>query len=71
MNRHRRKPHKNIEHIENVVYEDLEDDDFIAKQRNMKKGTVLFELPKDIMNSPEVCAMLEKTGTTSRKAFVF
>jgi hypothetical protein len=27
----------------------------------------LLELPKDIMNSPEVCAMLDRTGTTSSK----
>ena len=64
-----KQPQKNINHDENVVSEDLEDDDFIVKQRNRKKkDTVLFELPKDIMNNQEVCAMLERTGTTSRKA---
>ena len=64
-----KQPPKYIDHDENVVDEDLEDDDFIVKPRNRKKkDTVLLELPTDIMNSPEVCAMLDRTGTTSRKA---
>ena len=62
-------PPNYIDYDENIVDEDPEDDDFIVKPGNKKKkDTVLLELPKDIMNSPEVCAMLDKTGTTSRKA---
>ena len=64
-----KQPPKYLDHDENVVDEDLEDDDFIVKPRlKKKKDTVLLELPTDIMNSPEVCAMLDRTGTTSRKA---
>ena len=40
----------------------------MTSRNKKKKDTVLLELPKDIMNSPEVCAMLDRTGTTSRKA---
>ena len=56
-------------------HEDSEDDDqeddtdFSVKSRHQKKSeTVLIELPRDILNSPEVCSMLDRTGTTSRKA---
>ena len=62
-------PPNYIDHDENIVDEDPEDDDFIVKPRNKKKkDTVLLELPKDIRNSPEVYAMLDRTDTTSRKA---
>ena len=36
--------------------------------RKKKEDTVLIELPKDIFNNPEVCSMLDRTATTSRKA---
>ena len=50
--------------------DDQEDDtDFSVKSRHQKKSeTVLIELPRDLMNSPEVVSMLDRTGTTSRKA---
>ena len=50
--------------------DDQEDEtDFTVKSRYQKKSqTVLIELPRDILNSPEVCSMLDRTGTTSRKA---
>ena len=54
----------------NIQYNDDEEKDanFSVKRRRKKNQTVLVELPADIMNSPEVCAMLDRTGTTSRKA---
>ena len=56
-------------HDEMVMDEDDEDTDFSVTDRNRNKiDKVLVELPKDIMNTPEVCAMLDRTGTTSRKA---
>ena len=33
-----------------------------------KKQTVLVELPTDILNSPDLCSMLDRTGTTCNKA---
>jgi hypothetical protein len=45
-----------------------EDIDFSVKNRYKKNYKVVIELPRDILNSPEVCAMLDRTGTTSRKA---
>ena len=50
--------------------EDQEGDkDFFRKDRFKKKtDTVIVELPRDIMNSPDVVSMLDRTGTTSRKA---
>ena len=44
------------------------DKDYSHKKRYKKKETVLVELPTDILNSPEVCSMLDRTDTTSRKA---
>ena len=44
------------------------DKDYSINIRNKKKETVLVELPTDILNSPEVCSMLDRTNTTSRKA---
>ena len=50
--------------------EDEENDkDFLMKSKYKKKEkTVLLELPRDIMNSPDVVSMLDRTGTTRRKA---
>ena len=45
------------------------DKDFICKKKFKKKTeTVLVELPRDILNSPDVVSMLDRTGTSSRKA---
>ena len=44
------------------------DEDYCEKTRTKKSSTVLIELPKDIFNSPDVVGMLDRTGTTSRKA---
>ena len=44
------------------------DKDYTAKIRYKKKETVLVELPTYILNSPEVCSMLDRINTTSRKA---
>ena len=45
------------------------DKDFVFKARHKKqKETVLVEFPKDIMNNPKVCAMLDRTGTSIREA---
>ena len=45
------------------------DTDFICKDKFKKKTeTVLVELPRDILNSPGVVSMLDRTGTSSRKA---
>ena len=45
------------------------DSDFKVKEKSKKKSdSVIIELPRDIMNSSEVCAMLDRTATTSRKA---
>ena len=45
------------------------DSDFKVKEKPKKKeDTIIIELPKDILNSSEVCAMLDRTATTSRKA---
>ena len=42
---------------------------FSANSRHKKKSsTVLIELPRDILNNPELVGMLDRTGTTSRKA---
>ena len=38
------------------------------KGKYKKKETVLVELPKDLFNSPNVVAMLDRTGQTTRKA---
>ena len=43
-------------------------DNFTCKGKFKKKETVLVELPRDIMNSPTVVAMLDRTGQTSRTA---
>ena len=41
---------------------------FSAKSRHKKKSsTVLIELPRDILNNPELVGMLDRTGTTSRE----
>ena len=49
--------------------EEDKDSNYNYKQRNKKKEDyVIIELPRDIMNSPEVCAMSDRTATTSRKA---
>ena len=48
--------------------EDEEDSDFSVRERRSKGEMVMVELPKDIMNNMEVCAMLDRTGTSSRKA---
>ena len=64
-----KQPLTSNDHDENVEDNDLEDMDFSVKQTNRKKDDmVLIELPRDLMNSPEVCAMLDRTGTSSRKA---
>ena len=45
------------------------DKDFTCKDKFSKKTeTVLVELPRDILNSPEVVSMLDRTGTSTRKA---
>ena len=45
------------------------DSDFKVKEKSKKKSDyVIIELPRDIMNNSEVCAMLDRTATTSRKA---
>ena len=45
------------------------DSDFKVKEKpKQKEDTIIIELPKDILNSSEVCAMLDRTATTSRKA---
>ena len=56
--------------LESGEDEDQENDkDFTCKGKFRKKTeTVLVELPRDIMNSPDVVSMLDRTGTTSRKA---
>ena len=44
-------------------------EDFIYTRRVKKKSdTVVIELPRDILNTPSICAMLDRTGTTSRAA---
>lgn len=54
---------------EETIDDEVDDTDFAVMDRNRNKiDKVLVELPRDIMNSPEVCAMLDRTGTTSRKA---
>ena len=37
------------------------------KGKYKKKETVLVELPRDILNSPNVVAMMDRTGQTTRK----
>ena len=45
------------------------DKDFTCKDKFSKKTeTVMVELPRDILNSPEVVSMLDRTGTSTRKA---
>ena len=44
------------------------DEDYQGNDNKKKKDTIVIELPVDILNSPEVCSMLDRTGTTSRKA---
>ena len=45
------------------------DSDFKVKEKSKKKSDyVIIELPRYIMNNSEVCAMLDRTATTSRKA---
>ena len=52
-----------------VIDEDDKDFDFETKKKTKKKEDfVLVELPKDIMNNPDVVAMLDRTATTSRHA---
>ena len=41
---------------------------YILEKFKKKSETVLVELPRDIMNSPDVVSMLDRTGTSSRKA---
>ena len=52
--------------------EELEEDfnsNYTTGARHKKKSsTVLIELPRDILNSPDVVGMLDRTGTTSRNA---
>ena len=49
--------------------DDKRDSDFNVKEKPKKKeNTITIELPKDILNSSEVCAMLDRTATPSRKA---
>ena len=46
-----------------------DDIEFKIKDKVRKKDEpVIVEFPKDILNSPEVCAMLDRTATTSRNA---
>ena len=54
---------------ENGEEEDVEEaNEFtVKKQFKNKSSTVLIELPKDILNNPEIVGMLDRTGTTSRK----
>ena len=65
---------EDVDYNENIVEndrdeEDIEDKDFAFKARHKKQNdTVLVELPKDIMNNPGVCAMLDRTGTSIREA---
>ena len=56
--------------VEEESDEDTENSsNFSAKSRHKKKSsTVLIELPRDILNNPELVGMLDRTGTTSRKA---
>ena len=64
-----KKPPQNAVEDGESDIDDQEDKDFTPVQgRYRKKGNVLIELPRDILNSPDVCAMLDRTGTTSRKA---
>ena len=54
---------------ETVMAENSEDEELTVKEKSKKKlDTVTLQLPRDIMNSPEVCSMLDRTGTTTRKA---
>ena len=39
-----------------------------SRTKRNKSDTILIELPRDIMNNPEVCTMLDRTGVSSRKA---
>ena len=42
---------------------------YVLKKKFKKKTeTVLVELPRDILNSPDVVSMQDRTGTSSRKA---
>ena len=49
--------------------EKVNDTDFkVPTPRHKKQDSVLIELPRDILNSPDVCSMLDRTVTSSRKA---
>ena len=55
--------------IENENDKDVMDTDFEYKGKHKKKNeSVIVELPADIMNNPELCSMLDRTATSSRKA---
>ena len=63
-----------VDYNKNVIENDSDeeesvDEDFVYKGRHEKqKETVHVELPKDIMNNPEICAMLDRTSTSHRDA---
>ena len=47
-----------------VVVEDLKDFELsVSERKERKNDKVLIELPKDIINKPEVCAMMDRTAT--------
>ena len=44
------------------------DVDYSIGGKYKKKENMLVELPKDIFNNPDLLAMLDRTGQTSRQA---
>ena len=64
------QPSDEIEEVDADYNGNSQDDDFelASGKQFKKKNTVLIELPKDILNSPDVCSMLDRTATTSRIA---
>ena len=55
------------DNMESIIEEDG-GDNFEMKKYTRKSKTVLVELPRDILNNPEVVGMLDRTGTSSRNA---
>ena len=51
-----------------IVEDSDTDQDFNCNQKTKRPKTVMIELPVDILSSPDVCSMLDRTGTSSRKA---
>ena len=50
----------NVNEDESENEDNDQDKEYAHKERHKKKDSVLLELPKDIMNSPELCAMLDR-----------